>query len=220
MNEIERRTFFEIHQDLPREGPGSPDSTRRAFDMLDLPPRPRILEVGCGPDARALDLIGKADATLFALDMHEPFLRSLSEKVRESGLRDHAHPILADMSRPPFPAESFDLIWAEGCLYSIGFENALSTLRPIVREGGVIAATEISWIGEERPDELLQFWAGAYPALTDVAGNLALAEGAGFASVGHFILPEAAWWDDYYTPMEKRLDALRVKHKTTKPRWA
>ena len=44
------RFFFEIHQGLPREGPGDFDSTRRALALLGgLPERPRILDIGCGP---------------------------------------------------------------------------------------------------------------------------------------------------------------------------
>ena len=31
---------------------------------------------------------------------------------------------------------------------------------------------------------------------------------AGFASLGCFVLAESEWWDDYYTPIEARLDSL------------
>jgi hypothetical protein len=32
--------FFRIHENIPREGPGDAESTRRAFHMLHLPDRP------------------------------------------------------------------------------------------------------------------------------------------------------------------------------------
>lgn len=41
--------FFEIHQDLPREGPGRDKYTRKAFQMLPAMDKPKILDIGCGP---------------------------------------------------------------------------------------------------------------------------------------------------------------------------
>ena len=34
----------------------------------------------------------------------------------------------------------------------------------------------------------------------------------GFELVGHFSLPDEAWWDDFYTPMEARIAELRAKY--------
>ena len=40
--------FFEIHQGLPREGPGRNEYTKKAFEMLPRLDNPRILDIGCG----------------------------------------------------------------------------------------------------------------------------------------------------------------------------
>jgi ubiquinone/menaquinone biosynthesis C-methylase UbiE len=49
--------FFEIHKDLPREGPGDNESTRKAFSMLvDLPAEPDILDIACGPGMQTIEL--------------------------------------------------------------------------------------------------------------------------------------------------------------------
>ena len=56
-------------------------------------------------------------------------------------------------------------------------------------------------------------WAKEYPALADLAANLALISNiGGYELRGHFTLPDVAWWDDFYTPMERRLAALRPKY--------
>jgi hypothetical protein len=34
----------------------------------------------------------------------------------------------------------------------------------------------------------------------------------GFELVGHFTLPDAAWWDDFYSPMERRVAELRGRY--------
>jgi hypothetical protein len=49
--------FWIIHCGLPREGPGDNESTRRAYVMLkDLPERPQILDVVCGPGMQTVEL--------------------------------------------------------------------------------------------------------------------------------------------------------------------
>ncbi|MGQ9721146.1 MAG: hypothetical protein ACUVXA_07480 [Candidatus Jordarchaeum sp.] len=34
----------------------------------------------------------------------------------------------------------------------------------------------------------------------------------GYEIIGHFILPENAWWVEYYQPLEKRINELRRKY--------
>ena len=40
---------------------------------------------------------------------------------------------------------------------------------------------------------------------------------AGYELLGHFLLPEAAWWDDYYKPMEARIASSRVELEDDRP---
>jgi len=42
--------------------------------------------------------------------------------------------------------------------------------------------------------------------------DVAAVKESGFELVGHFILPDEAWWDDFYTPMKARIAALRGKY--------
>ena len=42
--------------------------------------------------------------------------------------------------------------------------------------------------------------------------DLAAIEVCGFGLEGHFTLPDEAWWDDFYTPMEARIGELRGKY--------
>jgi hypothetical protein len=37
---------------------------------------------------------------------------------------------------------------------------------------------------------------------------------SGFRPVGNFVLPDSAWWDDYYDPMEQRLRMLRDQYRS------
>ncbi len=42
--------------------------------------------------------------------------------------------------------------------------------------------------------------------------DVAAIHDGGFEIVGLFPLPDEAWWDDFYMPMEARIDRLRSKY--------
>lgn len=119
---------------------------------------------------------------------------------------------MGDMAAPPAAPGSIDLIWSEGAAYFLGIEHALSLWRPLLRPDGHLAFTEAVWQRPDPPAEVREMWAKEYPAMTDVAGNLALAPRCGDEVRGHFALPDSAWWGDFYTPMQQRVSALRPKY--------
>ncbi len=205
--------LFDIFAGMPRGGPGSNASTRRAFALLsDVPTAPRILDVGCGPGMATLEVARLSGGTVVGLDSHQPFLDALAADITAAGLQDRVLPVKGSMDALPFAAEEFDVIWAEGSLFVMGFDRALSYLKRFLRPGGYLAATELTWLRDEVPDEPYRYLRQVYPALTDTAGNLALFAAAGYGMVGHFALPAADWWDDFYVPVERRLPLLRAKY--------
>ncbi len=214
MNEEEMmRVFFEIHSGLPREGPGNRLSTRKALSLLGgLKKKPRILDIGCGPGMQTLDLVDASGGTVVAVDNHQPFLDQLTRSAEQKGVAHRVKTLNADMASLDFEPGSFDLIWSEGAAYCMGFENALNAWKPLIAARGALAVTEITWTKPDRPDELQRFFDDEYPPMTNVAGNLAMIGRAGYTAAGHFVLPKSAWWDHYYTPIEKKLPALREKY--------
>ena len=206
--------FFEIHQGLPREGPGNFESTQKAYSQLtDLPPQPLILDLGCGPGMQTFHLLELSNGKIIAVDNHQPFLDQLDQEAVRKGVRDRLEIVNADLSALNFDRNSFDLIWAEGSAYSIGFENALRCWKPLLKEQGYLAVTEISWICSNPPEELKQFWAEEYPQMQDIESNRLIIQQAGYQEVDYFVLPESAWWEDYYTPLEQKLITLSQKYK-------
>lgn len=205
--------FFEVYEALPRQGPGSRACTARALELcVGLPADPFVLDLGCGSGAQTLDLAELTGGRVTALDRHAPFVGTLAKQVAARGLADRVTPLVGDMAAPPCPPGGADLIWSEGAAYFLGIETALTTWRPLLRPGGCLAFTEAVWLRPDPPAEVRQMWDREYPAMGDAAQNLALAARCGYEVLGHFTLPDAAWWDEFYTPMERRVDELRAKH--------
>jgi SAM-dependent methyltransferase len=205
----QRRVFFDVHSGLPREGPGNRASTERALAVAGvLPPRPRVLDIACGPGMQTLDLADLLpNAKITAIDGHAPFLIELRSRAAERGYSQRITTQLADLRALPFAPGSFDLIWCEGAAYIMGFERALHAWQPLLTRTGRIAITEPVWLRADAPAHVREQWT-SYPAMTDVAGCRAAVARAGLQLLGDFVLPEAAWWDHYYGPMQTRLGEL------------
>lgn len=207
--------FFEIHKDLPREGPGDLDSTMKAYSALaNLPQVPRLLDIGCGPGKQTNDLGLNTPANIIALDTHRPFIRQIASKFQKTGQSGQIKLLEASMTYLPFPPASFDVIWSEGAIYNIGFEKGLRTWRRCLKTGGCIAVTELSWLRNPRPIEIQDYWSVEYPGMHNIQSNLAIIAACGYSLLENFTLPDASWWNDYYSPMELRLNILLEQYST------
>jgi SAM-dependent methyltransferase len=205
--------FFEVYEALPRQGPGNRASTARALALcVGLPAAPSIVDLGCGVGLQTLHLAELTDGTIVAVDDHPPFIERLGAVVAERGLAERVRPVLADMAATGLPPAGFDLVWSEGALYQLGLDPALRLCSHLLRPGGYVAFTDAVWRRDDVPDEVRASFDLDYPAMADVAHDIAAITASGLELVGHFTLPDEAWWDDFYTPMQARVRELRVVH--------
>ena len=206
--------FFELHHDLPREGPGEDGSTRRAFALMsDLPAQPRLLDIGCGPGIQTLELARICDGSILAIDTHQPFLEALARRAEQEGVAERISTRNQSMFELNFEPGSFEAIWSEGAIYILGFEQGLLEWQPWLKKGGYLAVSELSWLKADAPAEVKTLWKENYPGMHTLEQNLASVEKSGYRETGHFVLPESAWWEDYYTPLEKRIGVLGEKYR-------
>jgi ubiquinone/menaquinone biosynthesis C-methylase UbiE len=205
--------FFEIHTDLERESTGLDRHTRQAFRMLPTMDRPAILDIGCGPGAATLELARLSEGDVTGLDFHQPFLDRLNAKIEEPGLSGRVRTVHGSMSEMEFPDESFDVLWAEGSIYIIGFEKGLREWARFLKPDGYLVASEVVWLRSDPPQEIREFWQANYPGIRTIPENLEQVAACGYRLIGLFTLPEDAWWVGYYGPVEKRLEGLRKKYR-------
>lgn len=211
MTEASRlEALFTLHTGIPREAPGSDATTREAIRRLPpLPRAPRILDIGCGPGRQTLVLARFYDGVVTAVDIHEPFLARLREAAAKAGLSDRVDPQNASMDSLGFPPESFDLIWAEGSVYIVGFSQALRLWRPLLRSRGLMAVSELTWLTGDPPAAPRDYWSREYAAIGSVPENVQRAEAEGYEVLDTFPVPPKDWWREYLGPLERRIHRLR-----------
>jgi SAM-dependent methyltransferase len=205
METDDRTLLFELFEDTPRQGPGRVETTRRALQLLPDSLRiERVLDMGCGTGGSTLVLAEDTDAHITAVDIHPPFLATLRARAEDRGVGERITTIAADMADAGTLGARFDLIWAEGSAYTIGFENALRLWRPLLRPAGCLVVTELAWFVSEPDERALAFFADEYPDMRDEATCIDRARRAHYELVGSFRLPPDDW-SSYYAGLEAPL---------------
>jgi len=175
--------------------------------------RPRILDIGCGPGGPTMELARLSGGFVIGMDNHQSYLDVFEEKIRKAGLSERVKAENGSMFTMDFPEESFDIIWSEGSIYIIGFEKGLKDWRRFIKPQGFLVVHEMTWLKPNPPKEIADYWKRMYPGITTIPNNLEIIPRCGYKVLGHFPLPEDAWWEEYYHPLEERINKLKAKYK-------
>lgn len=210
-SQIELITSF--FKKLDRLGPGCDSQTQKALSYIPgLEYIEEIADIGCGTGAQTLALAKYTKARITASDLMPEVIEKLDAKIKNGGYQDRISTLVADMDDLPFHENQFDLIWSEGAIYNIGFENGLRKWGKFLKENGYIAVSEATWLTNERPREIEEFWQAAYPEIGTVEDYLKRMEYAGFMTVKYFTLPAECWAENYYEPIKRRLEEFEKEN--------
>jgi ubiquinone/menaquinone biosynthesis C-methylase UbiE len=165
--------------------------TRKAFRMLHNMDRPRILDIGCGSGVSTLELARLSRGKVIGIDIDQPALDKFTRRIEEAGFTEQIQVINCSMFTMDFPNESFDILWAEGSIYAIGFEKGLREWRQLLKPGGSMVVHDEQGNVREKLEQI---------------------SNCGYELLGYFTLSKETWWTEYFAPLEKLVNETRTKY--------
>lgn len=210
--------LIDLHRGLERQGPGSENDTLKALGSIDFPvgKKIKVADIGCGTGGQTLTLAENIDGHISAVDLFPQFLSELDQRARKRGLNERITCLEQSMDALTFQKDEFDMIWSEGAIYIIGFENGIKQWKNFLKPGGYLAISEITWISNARPKEIEDFWTGEYPEIDTASAKMNVLEGQDFSIVSYFELPPSSWLEHYYQPLEQRFEIFLEDHRNSK----
>lgn len=182
-----KKLLIEINTDQFRENFNK--YTRKAYRFLPKLVKPRILDIGCGSGVATIELATLSDGEIVGIDIDQDALDSLNRKIKEKGLSDRMKTKNCSLFEIDFPNGSFDIVWAEG-LQFFDFKLRLKEWKRLLTVKGFLVL---------------------HDGIKDMSKKLEMIPSCGYELINHFPLPDDAWWNDYYRPLEIRLKKLRIK---------
>ena len=210
--------LFESHIGLERQGIGSPESTIKALSFIDnYTNETKIADLGCGTGGQTMVLAQNTKGTIIGLDLFSGFIEKLNTNAEKIGLQNRVKGVVGSMENLPFQKNEFDIIWSEGAIDSIGFEQGLNYWNGFLKKNGYIAVTTATWFTDEHPAEIEKFWVDAVPdGIGTIVQNITMMQKSSYNFVVAFTLPEKCWTDNYFIPRQAAGEALLKKYAGNK----
>jgi ubiquinone/menaquinone biosynthesis C-methylase UbiE len=196
--------LIDLHKRAKRQGPGGDAETSKAIDLAMIDPSApiKIADIGCGTGSATMVLARSLNARITAVDFLPDFVEVLKANAENEGLTKKINPIVCSMDNLQFDHEEYDVIWSEGAIYNIGFENGIRDWKRFLKPGGLLVVSEITWTTNDRPFEIQKYWESEYPEISTASSKISILENRGYSPVAYFVLPERCWLDNYYRPMQ------------------
>ncbi|MBN2683076.1 MAG: class I SAM-dependent methyltransferase [Bacteroidales bacterium] len=217
IHEFDFSLICEYYSGIHRQGPGSEHATINALGFIEnLDKNSLIADIGCGTGGQTMVLAQNTEGFITAVDLFPDFIEIFNQNASKLRLNDRVKGLVGSMDNLAFEIGTLDLIWSEGAIYNIGFEKGLNEWRKFLKTNGYIAVTEVSWLTENRPKEIEDFWIEAYPEIDLVSKKISQMEKAGYSPTASFVLPEQCWTKNFYEPQVELQKEFLNKHSGNK----
>ncbi len=201
IHEFDYKLIWEYFSNLERQGPGSSEITIKALSFIEnLTEKSKITDIGCGTGGQTFVLANHTSGNITGMDLSTQFIDMFNDNSQKLNLQDRVNGVVCSMENIPFQNEELDLIWSEGAIYNIGFEQGINEWRKFLKKGAYIAVSEASWLTEERPVEIDDFWKVAYSEIDTIPNKVKQMQKAGYIPIATFVLPENCWTEHFYAP--------------------
>jgi SAM-dependent methyltransferase len=164
--------------------------TRKAYNLIPKIKNPSILDVGCGSGIPTIELAKISNGQVTGIDIDERLLSILRIRTKDEGLNNKVNVLNISISMMSFPKESFDIIWSEGAVFVIGFENSIKNWRKSLKTNGFLVL---------------------HDDVKDKSKKLGLIEKYGYKLTAEFDLSFEIWWNEYYSKLEKFVEKYKDK---------
>jgi ubiquinone/menaquinone biosynthesis C-methylase UbiE len=168
--------------------------TRKAFFKLPRQKKPRILDIGCGSGIPTIELAKLSNGEVTGIDIDQSSIDELKRKISEEALSNRVEGINLSMFKMRFPDESFDIIWSEGAIRTIGFETSLKQWRRFLKRNGYLVI---------------------HCQTKYVADSLSHIPKHGYSLKETVQLPPDVWWTEFYQPLKEKMSTLLHKYATS-----
>ena len=167
--------------------------TRNAYQQLPHIKEPQILDIGCGSGVPAIELAKLSCGKITGIDIDQSCINEFNKKIKRGGLANRVKVINLSLSEMNFPDETFDIVWSEGVIGGLHFEDELKNWRRLLKQNGYLV---IHYQISAASESLSRIHAFGY-VLTDTV-----------------MLPSGAWWTEFYKPIDEKMCFLLQKYQS------
>lgn len=110
------------------------------FDELNIQPGIKVLDLGCGKGAVAIQIAEKFKVKMTGIDLHEPFLQFAEQKAKQFGVTHLCEFRKADITKAVSQLKDFDITFLNsiGAIWNNDIADTIWNLRNTVKTGGYI----------------------------------------------------------------------------------
>ena len=163
--------------------------TRTAFNLIPPIENPSILDIGCGSGLQSIELAKICNGHITAIDIDVPALMLLQRRIKEQGLSHRFSIMQVSMHDIHKLGKTYDIIWAEGSIYAVGFEKGIRDWKQILTRYGFLVVHDEN----DRVDTKLE-----------------IIKKHGYKILGQIEVPHEEWEERYYKPLLSTLATKKL----------
>jgi cyclopropane fatty-acyl-phospholipid synthase-like methyltransferase len=167
----------------------------KAFESLPAMSEPKILVLGCGTGVSVIELALLTDGSIDAADDDEKNLRTLKEAMEALRLQKNVRTIRCSYEKLKMKKEYYDVIWSEGAVNTIGFERGIREWKKFLKADGFLVI---------------------HDEIYDYKRKIEAIPACGYSVIKYFVIPSAIWMNEYFKPLESKINALKEKYAENK----
>ena len=201
--------LFIAYDNMERLSPAGTDTAIKVLDSVDMEKEElTILDIGCGVGDKTILLANYFEnSTVEAIDLFKHHLAVLDEKIAENNLDERVFTYEMGLNDLDFANEEFDIVFSDATVERIGFEIALKEWKRLLKPGGYLIVSDVSWI-RNPSDESKRFWKRIYDGVDTIDAKIRQVEDEGYEFIDYIITPKSDW-KDFYSKLERNIDSLK-----------